>query len=172
VNSSEPFQPADIDTAKRAYQPATLKEIKMSDDIVEELNDVIAVLKGGAIFYRDAAKQVTDPVLVELFRTNADKRDQAVADLSAHVRSHGETPSEGSWAEAAYSWYTSALGTFGDKEATLVAQLEEHEDRTLEELHDAIEDIPAGTPAHTSIMAHLKTFKDTHDQMRAMKKAA
>jgi len=144
----------------------------MSDDVVEELNDVIAVLKGGASFYRDAAEKVENPGLAEIFRTNALKRDQAIADLSSHVRSHGETPAEGSWAETAYAWYTSALATFGDKEDTLVAQLEEHEDRTLEELHDAIEDIPAGTPAHTSLMAHLKTFQDTHDQMRNMKKAA
>lgn len=144
----------------------------MSDDVVEELNDVIAVLKGGATFYRDAAEQVTNPALAEIFRTNAAKRELAITDLSAHVRSYGETPADGSWAETAYAWYTSALATFGDQENTLVAQLEEHEDRTLEELHDAVEDIPAGTPAHSSLMAHLKTFQETHDQMRAMKKAA
>ena len=144
----------------------------MSDDIIEELNDVIAVLKGGADFYRNAAEKVENPGLAEIFRSNARKRDQAVADLADHVRSHGETPAEGSWAETAYAWYTTALAAFGDKEDTLVAQLEEHEDRTLEELHDAIEDIPAGTPAHSSLMAHLKTFQETHRQMREMKKAA
>ena len=143
----------------------------MSDDIVEELNDVIAVLKGGADFYRDAAEKVENPGLAEIFRTNAQKREQAIADLAGHVRSHGETPAEGSWAETAYSWYTSALAAFGDQEDTLIAQLEEHEDRTLEELHDAIEDIPAGTPAHVSLMTHLQTFRETHDQMRNMKKA-
>lgn len=144
----------------------------MPDDMIEELNDVIAVLKGGAKFYRDAAEKVENPALADIFRANAEKRDRAVADLASHVRRHGETPAEGSWAETAYSWYTSALGAFGDREETLVAQLEEHEDRTLEELHDAIEDIPAGTPAHASLMAHLATFHETHEQMRAMKKAA
>lgn len=143
----------------------------MHDDMIEELNDVIAVLKSGETFYRDAAKRMENPALAEIFIANADKRRDAIADLSDHVRRHGETPASGSWAETAYSWYTSALAAFGDQETVLVAQLEEHEDRTLEELHDAIEDIPAGTPAHVSLMAHLKMFQETHDQMRAIKKA-
>ncbi len=144
----------------------------MSDDVVEELNDVIAVMKGGARFYRDAADKVENPGLAEVFKLNAARREQAIADLSAHVKSYGETPADGSWAETAYSWYASAIASFGDREDTLIAQLEEHEDRTLEELHDAIEDVPAGTPAHSSLMAHLKTFQETHDRMRAMKNAA
>ncbi len=143
----------------------------MARDIIEELNDVIAVLKSGERFYRDAAKRVENPALADLFVENAEKRKLAIADLSDHVRRHGETPASGSWAETAYSWYTSALAAFGDEETVLVAQLEEHEDRTLEELHDAIEDIPAGTPAHDTVMAHLKTFQDTHDRMRGLKRA-
>lgn len=144
----------------------------MPDEIVEELNDVIAVLKGGAEFYREGAEQVKDPALADLFRENARKRDAAIAELSAEVQAHGSEPTGGSWAEKAHSWYTQAKSWFGDKDDTLVAELEEHEDRTLEEIRDALEDIPAAGSARTILERHLATFRETHDKMRALKKAA
>lgn len=144
----------------------------MSNDTVEELNDVISVLKGGAEFYRDGAEKVGNPQLADLFRENARKRDAAIAELSAEVMAHGGQPTSGSWAEKAHSWYAEAATWFGDKDDTLVAELEEHEDRTLEEMRDALKDIPAHSGTRTILLRHLETFNQTHDRMRALKRAA
>ena len=144
----------------------------MSNDIFEEINDVISVLKGGAEFYREGAEEVKNPELAKLFREYAAKRDAAVIELSAEVAAHGGTPSEGSWAEKAHAWYGEAKSWFGDKEDTLIAELEEHEDRTLEEIRDALEDVPATHPAHAILTRHLGIFQQTHDHMRDLKKAA
>lgn len=144
----------------------------MSDEIIEELNDVISVLKGGAEFYREGAEKIKDPALATLFLDFAAKRETAIAELSAEVTSRGGTPEDGSWAEKAYSWYGEAKSWFGDKEDTLIAELEEHEDRTLEEIRDAIDDIPSVHPAQAILVRHLAIFKETHDHMRDLKKAA
>ena len=146
----------------------------MADETIEDVNDVIAVLKGGAAFYRKAAGEVKNPQLQKLFRENAEKRDVAVAELSAKVTARGGEPASVSWAEKAHGWYASAMGMFGDKDETLVEQLEEHEDRTLEEIRDALEDLPAAEDGDVREMLqrHLAAFKETHDQMRALQKAA
>lgn len=144
----------------------------MPDDIVEELNDVIAVLKGGAGFYREAARKTTDSALSTVFEKHACERDDAVADLSALVESHAEEPSPGSKAEKTYAWFTKALTHVAEIDDTLVAQLEEHEDRTLETLRSALDAIPATSTAHASLKSHLETFRATHDHMRALKKAS
>lgn len=145
----------------------------MSTDLIEELNDIVAVLRGGAEFYSEAAEKVERDDLKALFAEHAAKREAAVADLSAELTARGEEPAAGSWAEKAHEWYAAASAVIGDADKVFLDQLEEHEDRTLEALRDALEAAPAGSDHVRSLLhRHLETFQETHDRMLTLKKSA
>lgn len=136
-------------------------------DRTEPLNDVINVLKAGADFYKEAADAVEDDALKTIFTEMARKRVVAVVSLSQRIESLGKEPAEAGWAETAMAWYGEMRGKIGD-DATFIAQLEEHEDRTLDTIRSAMEDA-ASSPEHAMLAEHLKTFRETHDEMKALK---
>lgn len=136
----------------------------------DNMSEILAVLKEGEKFYRDAAGKVGDASLKSMFTNIADERRTAVADLEPRVKQSGGEATGGSFLEAARAAYAKAAASVG-MEGQLVSQLEEHEDRTLEVLRHAIDD-PANKADQEILQKYLAIFKVTHDRMRKLKQAA
>lgn len=140
---------------------------------LENLNEIVSVLGGGAKAYRSAARNVKHAELQDLFLQHAELREEIARDLSRVVHEAGAEPARPAVSEQA--------GTIGAKvgaalmakseEEMLVARLEEHEDRTLEAFRNALHH-PDNAEDETMLEGHLEKVKESHDRMRALKHAS
>jgi len=131
------------------------------------LNDTISLLKAGEDFYRNAAENVDDPSLKNLFSENAAIRNAAITEMSQKVERLDEDPSGASWTEQARQGYANAESMFNGTDS-LVDYLEEHEDRTLEQIREALKEAD-DREAVKILTRHLLIFQQTHDRMKAVK---
>ena len=142
-------------------------------ETIDELNEVIAILRGGASFYREAAERVKNAQLASLFRENADKREAVADDLASEVTDRGgEAREGGDWGAKLRSLYSRALTVLSDPDETFVANLEEMEDRTLAEMRDAICEIEEGDVARARLEGHLSVIEKSHKQMAVLNSGA
>ncbi len=138
---------------------------------IDRINELVAVLREGENFYRDSASKVQQDRLRTMFTNIADERHRAALELEPFVREAGEDVSKGDFFEVARKFYSDVVGYIADDNDTMIAQLEEHEDRTLEMLDDAIEK-SLGTEAEHVLRKNRAIFQITHDRMKALKEAA
>ncbi|MCH9809513.1 MAG: PA2169 family four-helix-bundle protein [Alphaproteobacteria bacterium] len=141
----------------------------MSDN-TEALNEIISFLKAGEEFYRDGAEQSDNAMLKNTFTDMATVRNAAIQELSAKVENLGEEPSNASWVEQARNFYTTMKSALVDADEAYIADLEEHEDRTLEKIENSLSDIE-GADVASLLVRHLGAFKATHDKMKSLKEA-
>ncbi len=139
-------------------------------DTTDALNDVVSLLKAGKNYYRESAESVEDPSVKSVFSEMAAVRSAAITELSSKIEGLGDDPSGASWAEQAREFYTSAKSLVTDKTETLVTALEEHEDRTLEQIRDALKDVE-NPEAQRILSRHLDTFQSTHAKMKSLKRS-
>lgn len=142
----------------------------MMSDTTHALNDTVSLLRAGETFYRDAAERVDHRGLKELFSEMAAIRNAAATEMSQKVEALGGDTSSASWTEQARQFYANAEAMFGGETEALINYLEEHEDRTLEQVRDGL----AKAEDHDAIaifMRHLPIFQQTHDRMKAVKDA-
>ena len=104
----------------------------MSDNN-DTLRELIQIANDGAQFYADAADQVTNPRLVELFRRMGSHKRVLAAALASKLQAGGEQiPESGTLAGSLRRVYTELRTSLSsNEEAIYVAQLEETEDRLL-----------------------------------------
>lgn len=135
------------------------------------LNDLINVLEDGRSFYGDAAEKVERPDLKALFQRMARTKAAIVNELKAKVTFSGEKPSDGSIAGSLRKAYAEVKATLvSDTQAEYVAQLEEFEDRILDEFRDAIEESD-DIEVRNVALKYLPEVRRDHDEMRALKRA-
>ncbi|MDU8945378.1 PA2169 family four-helix-bundle protein [Ovoidimarina sediminis] len=135
---------------------------------LNNLNDIIAVLKGGADFYRKASRQSDDGDLSQLFLQHAELRETVARDLSNIIEDVGGEVKEGSAMESTMKVATQASAYVSNKEKTLVSGLEEHEDRTLAVFRKAIHH-PDNARDEEMLANHMAQFEQSHERMKALK---
>jgi uncharacterized protein (TIGR02284 family) len=99
---------------------------------LNNLNDLISIVSGGAGFYRKAARQTDRPDAEAIYRENADLRDRIALELSRVVDDAGHEPATPAASEQARSILTRFGTLFDDKEGVLSSGLERHEERTID----------------------------------------
>lgn len=134
------------------------------------LNDLVSLLKAGESYYRESADSIDDPTVRSVFKEMAAVRLAAIQELEAKIDGLGGEPSGASWMEQAREFYTSAKTLVSDKTETLIADLEEHEDRTLEQIKESFGDVD-NQEAQTILTRHLDVFRATHAKMKSLKDA-
>lgn len=139
-------------------------------DTTATLNDLVSLLKAGEAYYRDSANSIEDRTVKPVFSEMAAVRSAAIKELSATIEKHGEDTSGASWTEQARQFYTSAKSLVTNKTETLIADLEEHEDRTLEQIKDSLETVE-NLEARKILARHLDVFRSTHAKMKSLKAA-
>lgn len=136
------------------------------------LSELVELLNDGISFYQDAAGKVSDPALAELMQKMSYLKKAIAADLNAEIALEGEAPREhGSWFGSMRRTYADLMARFGehDSEQTLVAQLEEHEDRLLAAFREAT---LGDTSARVRDLAlnYFPEIESMHARMRDLKK--
>lgn len=142
-----------------------------TDTDTSTLNDLIDVLEDGRNFYADAATKVERTDLKALFDRMARTKTAIANDLKNKVVFSGKEPSDGSFAGSIRKTYAELKASLvSDTQAEYVAQLEEFEDRILDEFRDAIE--KTEDPEVRAIAAkYMPEVRRDHDEMKALKDA-
>ncbi len=134
--------------------------------------ELVSVLKDGATFYEQAKDKVDDAELKALFVTMAEIRVSTIDALKFYIeRDGGEADIDGTLAGAMRRFYTETLSLVNDTDRSYIAQLEEHEDRTLEAF-DKAQGETDDAELISILTANRLTFEGTHETMRALKKVA
>ncbi|MEO1280486.1 MAG: DUF2383 domain-containing protein [Pseudomonadota bacterium] len=135
------------------------------------LNSIVSVLKSGAQFYAEAAKQTNDPGTAEVFEELAQTRFAAIEEIDEAIRGFNETPAAADWVDQARAMYASIKAMTGDTEATLVDSLYRHEQHTLASLKHALDDV-VDRDIRSMLLRHYETFFSTHAKMEKLSQLA
>lgn len=142
----------------------------MSKDL-NQLKEIVEIARDGEKFYQDAEASVSVPTLRPLFARMATAKRELVNSLSLKISAAGETPPQsGTMAGAVRKVYTDVAAKLSSKDAEIfVAQLEETEDRLLEQVQKASTEVT--DPSIRSILeAYLPKVRACHDEMRDLKR--
>lgn len=139
---------------------------------VNHAADIIQVLNSGIEFYSDAKEQVSDQRLVQFFdrmlnaRLMVKERLQPFAVIEDGKREEGSAFSVE--VRKVYTKVISAISS--DTDHAYINQLEELEDKTLEELRMALKDNQS-PQYEAALLQSMTTMQECHDEMRALKRS-
>lgn len=131
---------------------------------------LIDICKDGRDFYHNASEKVENNDLKKLFRENANIREGIIVNLKNYMEDKGETAkAEGTLGGKTMQFFGQlAAAVSPNTDKAFVTQLEEAEDRSLEEFHKTL--ATSITPElKMRIMGYTKELKQTHYHMKAMK---
>ncbi|MBJ7552613.1 PA2169 family four-helix-bundle protein [Marinomonas ostreistagni] len=132
--------------------------------------DIIKVMNGGIEFYEKAKQEVDSPRVERMFNKMIEAKEAAVSELQPFAIAEKGHIEEGSNLEVeARQAYTKLLDkvTKASTEHTYVDQLEEVEDKVLEELDEALKlDQPSG--CERALRAVQARMRECHDEMKAL----
>lgn len=139
---------------------------------VNHASDIIQVLNSGIEFYSDAKEQVSDQRLVQFFdrmlnaRLMVKERLQPFAVIEDGKREEGSAFSVE--VRKVYTKVISAISS--DTDHAYINQLEELEDKTLEEIRMALKD-KQPPQYEAALLQSMTTMQECHDEMRALKRS-
>lgn len=145
---------------------------QLNNPDIKHVHDIIQVLNSGIDFYGDAKEKVEDRQLAQFFDRMLNARRLVKERLQPFaIQADGEREDGSAFTVEARKVYTKVIGAMSsDKEHTYISQLEEVEDKTLEELKAALKEHQP-PQFETALRQSLTTMQQCHDEMRALKKA-
>jgi len=130
------------------------------------LNDIVHTAYDGVAFYQSASSKVQRPELREAFTRMAAVKKDLIAELTGPDLPAPENTTVTGAVREMYANVRALLS--GNDDAVYVSQLEEVEDRLLDEIQVALlETTDAATKA--SLQNSLPRMRACHDEMRALK---
>ena len=137
---------------------------------VNHASDIVQVLNSGIEFYTDAKEQVRDQRLVQFFDRMITARLLVKERLQPFALQEDGKREEGSaFSVEVRKVYTKVISAISsDTEHTYISQLEEVEDKTLEELRIALKDNQP-PQYEAALLQSMATMQECHDEMRALK---
>lgn len=135
---------------------------------LNNLNEIISVLKSGSDFYRRASRKSDRQDRSRLFEEHAALREDVARALSQVIEDVGGEVKDTHPREEFARVATAASALVGDTEDRLVSGLEEHEDRTLAAFRRAIHH-PDNACDEVMLKDYMAKFQETHDRMRDIK---
>lgn len=139
---------------------------------MKHVSDIIQVLNSGIEFYSDAKEKVEDQHLVQFFDRMVNARRMVKEQLQPFaVKEDGKREEGSAFSVEARKVYTKVIGAMSsDKDHTYISQLEEVEDKTLEELRAALKE-KQPPQYEAALLQSMATMQECHDEMRALKKS-
>ena len=134
------------------------------------LKDIVEVARDGASFYDSAQEKTKNARLKAVFARMAAAKRELVTGLSDHLAATGERPPEGGTLFGSLRrLYADVVATVAaDDDHIYVSQLEEAEDRLLEQIEKAIE-LAKTSDVRVQLQAYLPKVRECHDEMRDLK---
>ncbi|SBS39826.1 hypothetical protein MSP8887_04024 [Marinomonas spartinae] len=138
------------------------------------ITDIIKVMNGGIEFYQEAKNKLDDTTYQAFFDRMIEAKQEAATDLQPFaIDEQGEVELDNSTLVKAHQTYTKLLSNIsGDSTAfTYIDQLEELEDKVLEELDHAL---VRNQPQDCEVtLRRIKVkMQECHDEMKALQKTA
>ena len=135
------------------------------------ITDIIQVMNSGIDFYEKAQEKVKDPAINSLFQRMIDARKVSAEQLQPYaINEKGQREDGSSFSVELRSAYTTLLTKFSsDNDDTYVKELEEVEDRTIEEIKAAM-DKPQPSDCEAALAKTLLTIQSCHAEMSRMQK--
>lgn len=144
--------------------------------VIEKENNVLSELininQDASHFYQSAAQRVENPQLANTFRDLETLHEGVAASLARQVQQNGGSAQDedGTVSGKAAQWFGELMAKVSnDADETLVAHLEEAEDRCLHHMEDAIKDDAVRTQTKSLLTAELASLRRSHDYMRSLK---
>lgn len=135
----------------------------------KKISNLIKTLNSSVEFYEEASKEVDKPTVATTLQNMALTHSKNIATLQPFIRAQeGETEDGGSFAVDIRKQYTSVMDAIkSDGDLTYISQLEEVEDKLLEQCKDALESkLPVGCV--NAITKVQQDIRFTHDRMKAL----
>ena len=138
---------------------------------INHITDIIQVMNSGIDFYEKAQENIKDPAIGALFQRMIDARKISVERLQPYaINQKGEREDGSAFSVEARRAYTAILTSFSsDNDSTYVNELEEVEDKTLEEIKAAMKK-PQPHDCEAALSKVLLTMQSCHTEMSRMKK--
>ncbi|MBM6552278.1 PA2169 family four-helix-bundle protein [Marinomonas ostreistagni] len=137
---------------------------------VKHVADIVKVMNGGIDFYEKAKQEVESTRIQRMFNKMIEAKEQAVRELQPFViEEKGSAETDNSFEVEAREKYTKLLDKVNSDstEHNYVDQLEEVEDKVLEELDNALQHTqPAGCEA--ALLKIKAQMRECHDEMKAL----
>lgn len=138
---------------------------------INHITDIIQVMNSGIDFYQTAQDKVKDPAIGALFQRMIDARKVSVESLQPYaINQQGEREDGSSFVVEARRAFTTLISKFtNDNDQTYVKELEEVEDKTLEEIKVALKK-PQSHDCEAALSKVLLTMQSCHAEMSKMQK--
>lgn len=137
---------------------------------VNHIADIIKVMNSGIEFYHEAKDKIDSPEYTSFFNRMIDAKESAVFELQKFaVVEKGDLETGSDTLTQARKVYTNLVDKISTEStaANYVDQLEEVEDKVLEEIDDALNKDQA--PDCEATLMRIKTrMKECHDEMRML----
>jgi uncharacterized protein (TIGR02284 family) len=134
---------------------------------LNNLNDLISIVAGGADFYRKAGRSTDRPEAEAIYRENADLRERIALELSRVVDDAGHEPARPAPGEQARSILTRFGMLFDDKEEVLASGLERHEERTADAFRTVMHHRDNAADEQM-LRAYLTEIEKSHARLRSL----
>ncbi len=145
----------------------------MTDETVNQLQNLIRMNIDSRDGFREAAERIDDPALVNAFKKISTERSGQASDLQHYVVLNDETPvSEGSTAAALHrTWMKVRDALSSSDRYTVLAECERGEDHIKQAYEAALKAVP-GSPVNDLLQKQYMSVKATHDAVRDLRDAA
>ena len=140
-------------------------------DQISTLNTLIATTIDSITGYEDSAQNVDSERLREIFRRNADERQEVVSSLREEVRRLGGDPEEsGSFLGKAHQRFEDLKAAItGRDEKAIVNEVERGEDYLKEKFETALESGGLTGDSRATVEQSYQTVRRGHDQISQLK---
>jgi len=151
---------------------AGISPLGLPADQAKILQDLAQVCFDSAEGFRQAAEEVADQPLTQLFRELSDERSLFAQELNRLATYKGgkgesETPS---LAATAHQWWMAARAKIATDDVLAVLQeAERGEDVIKAKFKDALERLPSDKPIHKRVNQQFEQIKTGHDRVRDLR---
>lgn len=143
----------------------------MADDQIDTLNSLLQTTIDSIDGYENSAKELTSDRLQQIFRENANERQQVAQRLREEIRRLGGEPetSGSAMGKAHHVWEDLKGAISGHDDKAVVKQTEAAEDYLKEQFEDAIEELTGD--ARSLVEQCYQKVRRGHDQISQLKHA-
>jgi uncharacterized protein (TIGR02284 family) len=146
--------------------------IKLDDEAVDQLQDLVKLNHDAAKGLREAAEQLESPALTRTLGAIADERDQLRFALARQVCREGEEVPEGGKLSAAFhrQWMKLRAAVSSNEEKAVLEEAERGEDIIKSAYEEALQDDQLA-PVRSMLSEQFARVKAGHDRIRLLRDA-
>ncbi len=143
----------------------------MSKDANKEICKIININEDACNFYKAAQMETKDLTVMDIFKKYEETHGEVVTELQSYVRQNGGEPEADPTIAGMVQqvWGEVKAKISNDVDESLIASLEEAEDRCIHSIKDAIKDDNIPAEARVVLKKQEATLQKAHDYMKIMK---